>query len=265
MKKWISEGWKFRIKTSHGRKYITRRKKGEERSLGKYNENLWNLIKESTIEKTLEKERSIEALQNEIETLKISLTTMQNTIDEIKEELEEKSDTGFDLTHLTEKKISICLNHKEWYGNRFCSVYTWDRKPSKIMRIFPDVKFKRNKMDNEQRWRFIPHPDICTFCNPMITLLLQEYVDKMSFNRSLVSLKILKQSAERRVRNDHCGCKGMNKDGYCTLWHYSERTYDRYQKEGVYSGKRVYYDNVKKHPEICASCPSYTPKGVDTG
>jgi len=40
IKEWIAEGWAFRVKESHGRPYITRRKSGLERSLGLYNEDL---------------------------------------------------------------------------------------------------------------------------------------------------------------------------------------------------------------------------------
>ena len=40
------DGWRFSIKNVKGKKYITRKRKGEERSLGPYNDGLWSLILE---------------------------------------------------------------------------------------------------------------------------------------------------------------------------------------------------------------------------
>jgi hypothetical protein len=45
IRNWIKEGWKFREKKSKGRKYITRRMGAKtERSLGPFNQELWNRI-----------------------------------------------------------------------------------------------------------------------------------------------------------------------------------------------------------------------------
>ena len=52
IKQWKINGWKFRKKTVKGNQYITRRKGKQERSLGRYNEMLWNLIENTTIEPT---------------------------------------------------------------------------------------------------------------------------------------------------------------------------------------------------------------------
>jgi len=75
------------------------------------------------------------------------------------------------------------------------------------------------------------------------------------------SVKFLISSAERRVRDDANGCVHLGQDGYCTLWYYGNRQWDRDQKEDVSNGKTCYRDNVKKNPEICASCPSFKSKG----
>jgi hypothetical protein len=42
--KWISEGWRFRVKTSHGKRYITRRRGGTERSVCAFQEDVWKRI-----------------------------------------------------------------------------------------------------------------------------------------------------------------------------------------------------------------------------
>ena len=44
--KYRDDGWKFTIKNVKGRKYITRKRKEEERSLGPYSDDLWSLISE---------------------------------------------------------------------------------------------------------------------------------------------------------------------------------------------------------------------------
>jgi hypothetical protein len=45
IRNWIKTGWKFREKKSKGRKYITRRMGAKtERSLGPFNQELWNRI-----------------------------------------------------------------------------------------------------------------------------------------------------------------------------------------------------------------------------
>jgi hypothetical protein len=50
IKKWKVDGWSFRKKKVKGYQYITRRKGKQERSLGKFDENLWKLIENTTLE-----------------------------------------------------------------------------------------------------------------------------------------------------------------------------------------------------------------------
>ncbi|MBX5321842.1 MAG: hypothetical protein QHH12_07975 [Candidatus Bathyarchaeota archaeon] len=119
-------------------------------------------------------------------------------------------------------------------------------------------------------WRFTPHPDICTTCtrfmetNPSDEYEIEGLDERIS--RLEPTVKLLKSSAQRRVRADQNGCVHMGQDGYCTLWYYYERRWNRNQKEDVILDRnlmrrRVYRDNVKTNPEICASCPDYSPRG----
>jgi len=77
------------------------------------------------------------------------------------------------------------------------------------------------------------------------------------------SVAWIRRSAERRLREDHNGCRWLNKDGYCTLWywHRDERVRGWDMRQDVVGGKEVYLLNAKKHPLICAACPSYEPRG----
>ena len=54
---WKKDGWSFRIKVVKGNRYITRRKGKQETSLGRYNNELWNMIEATSIEKTRQEER----------------------------------------------------------------------------------------------------------------------------------------------------------------------------------------------------------------
>ena len=46
---WKKDGWTFRIKTVKGKRYITRRKGKQEKSLGRFDENIWKLIQRGTV------------------------------------------------------------------------------------------------------------------------------------------------------------------------------------------------------------------------
>ena len=119
-------------------------------------------------------------------------------------------------------------------------------------------------MNKEWKWRFKPHLDICGSCTKFLEpssqqKALETIID--DYQEVFSSVNLLTQSAKRRVRKDHNGCAYMSEDGYCTYWSYNRRQWDKDQKRDIYEQKTVYRDYVKKHPEICASCPSYKPKG----
>jgi hypothetical protein len=49
IREWKKEGWKFRVKTVKGKRYITRRKGKEEKGLGRHRDVLWKLIENTSI------------------------------------------------------------------------------------------------------------------------------------------------------------------------------------------------------------------------
>jgi ribosomal protein L34 len=64
---WKDDGWKFRVKTVKGKKYITRRRGKQEKGLGRFDEILWKMINRGSIlsKKDLERieyEKQIESL-----------------------------------------------------------------------------------------------------------------------------------------------------------------------------------------------------------
>jgi len=75
------------------------------------------------------------------------------------------------------------------------------------------------------------------------------------------SLNFIRLSAERRVRDDHNGCKWLSEDGYCTSWYFNSRVKGWNMKKDIVGDRVVYRLNVKKHPLMCTACPSYEPRG----
>lgn len=113
----IDDGWYFRRKRSMGRDYITRRKGQKERSLGPFDEDLWNLIKRTRVDEASEKASPMTELK---------LDTMQS----------EKIDDYLNLYDLLTNRLSIeraahlmltCTYKGE---DGFCSYWSWSVKPS---------------------------------------------------------------------------------------------------------------------------------------
>ena len=75
------------------------------------------------------------------------------------------------------------------------------------------------------------------------------------------SIEWIQRSVNRRLREDHHGCKWIDKSGYCTLWHWYEKVGGWNMRPGTVGDRIVYILNVKKHPLICTACPSYEPRG----
>ena len=50
IREWKKDGWKFRVKVVKGKKYISRRRGGEEKGLGRYDDGLWRLIEDTEVE-----------------------------------------------------------------------------------------------------------------------------------------------------------------------------------------------------------------------
>jgi hypothetical protein len=79
------DGWTFRIKTVKGKRYISRRKGKQEKGLGRYNDGLWKLIENTTIEPShsewrREAEKIIEGIIDVIRPIKMS-TNCSHIID----------------------------------------------------------------------------------------------------------------------------------------------------------------------------------------
>ncbi len=82
-------GWRARIKTVSDRKYITLRRKGKERSLGPYNEKLWNELeqlimtpkKNTKVKSLTDVEKALTEAMRERGYMKIRLSTVTKRFD----------------------------------------------------------------------------------------------------------------------------------------------------------------------------------------
>jgi hypothetical protein len=253
------EGWKARKKTVKGHQYIVVRKKGRDRSLGGFNEELWERLRRLGMVNE-------KVVVSEFKDLKDSVAKANKEIADLKKELEKVKVTPRvdESSKLLEWKVSRCPFARSYMQNVFCSKYLWDNKPSDIIWRFPNVAFKRSAMDfngKHRKWRFTPHPDICGLCNPVDNLFskfnenvykdLRRLRDDLAKNQVLIVY--LKTTAMRRVM-DKTHCKHLGEDGYCNYWHWVNRRLERDQKK---RGDGKWYDNVKAHPIICVACPSY--------
>jgi hypothetical protein len=49
IREWKKDGWKFRVKVVKGKRYVSRRRGGEEKGLGLYDDGLWRLIRDTGV------------------------------------------------------------------------------------------------------------------------------------------------------------------------------------------------------------------------
>ena len=255
----LEEGWKPRVRTVKGRRYITLRKADKERSLGVYTPELWQKIKSLTVKLGKEPSKAISLTDER----SAAIDLLEKRLSELERLMRER------VEGLAEWKIQNCMHRRSRYGFTYCKAWKWNRKPSRLMEAFPEVKFKRMKPEGAKLWYASPHPSLCTACTRFMEVeptTEQEFWGMYgNVGRLEASLNLLRESAEKRVREDY-GCTHMDSDGRCKYWHWYNRNWSREQKEDSIMEKdkliRVWRDNVKANPEICASCPNYKPRGA---
>ena len=235
---WIAEGWRFRVKTSRGRRYITRLKEGIERSLGPYDEELWLRIQAMQRPRLNLREELIASMRTMIEAYDATLPDRMFAI-----------------------KVSRCPYVTESQGRQFCTRNTWHDRPVELISRYPTAEFRHVEIDGEPGWRFTPTPDTCIPCNPMDALLEPRYVERRDFDAIAQSVYLLRQSADRRVTQEPC----MHlHNGVCTKYATNEPTSTTMPRT-VSDGTIRYYPNVISHPEYCSACPNYQKTAYSVG
>jgi predicted transcriptional regulator len=69
----------------------------------------------------------------------------------------------------------------------------------------------------------------------------------------------IRRSVSRRLRG-RSECIHIDRNGYCTAWSWMGKVEGWDMREDVRGGRKIYYLNVRKHPLVCTSCPTYKPK-----
>jgi predicted transcriptional regulator len=69
----------------------------------------------------------------------------------------------------------------------------------------------------------------------------------------------IRRSVSRRLRG-RSECIHIDRNGYCTAWSWMGKVEGWDMREDVRGGRKTYYLNVRKHPLVCTSCPTYKPK-----
>lgn len=87
LERWIDEGWRFRIKTSRGHRYITRRRGRQERSLGRYTDHLWIQIEALTRPQPTPSPSELERLKANVEAITTQLNKLTTDLQASKAQL----------------------------------------------------------------------------------------------------------------------------------------------------------------------------------
>jgi predicted transcriptional regulator len=69
----------------------------------------------------------------------------------------------------------------------------------------------------------------------------------------------IRRSVSRRLKG-RSECMYIDKDGYCTMWYWGSKVEGWDMREDVSEGRKIYHLNVRRHPLVCTSCPTYKPK-----
>ena len=162
IKRYLDDSWYFRKKKVDGHWYISRRKGRNERSLGRYNAELWTIIEE-------ESGKSSEKVEEEKISQKIDINDEKNgsqikltydIFDSLREKISQ--DRGLRMTH-------DCLH----IWDRYCTRWTWNKKPGFFKYV--DALFGANNdayklidtVDNGKivkRWAIRVFCDFCKDC-----------------------------------------------------------------------------------------------------
>ncbi len=119
IQEFIEDGWNFRVKRTGGKSYITRRRGQKERSLGPYNQELWDLITELTNPTT--KTRIVPVKDIE----KSEAGSERDEMVARVKELTGKIDEGIMMYRGFHMMRNCLYNFDE-----FCEYWSWEERPS---------------------------------------------------------------------------------------------------------------------------------------
>jgi hypothetical protein len=159
----IEDRWRFRIKNVSGHRYITRRKKQKEKSLGPFNEDLWNLILQVEYEHALiegEGSRSV------VRRVSPRFADEESEL-EWRRSIRESQDRFLRmLAYERSRRMSCDCDH---IVNGLCEYWVWDQEPlfyGHMVKVYrPEAILTRVDMrDGSKKWVFRADSLYCGGC-----------------------------------------------------------------------------------------------------
>jgi len=160
------------------------------------------------------------------------------------------------------RKSENCPQIASWFGFTYCRSWSWEKKPSKLIWIYPQLEFRRRMPDRiQKRWYVKPHPDLCRTC--MSVALdpdpVREQLRRINeFTPLLPSINALVGHAQDTGGFKAKNCTHVDKEGYCTYWRWDlppthhTKNYKR-NAEGKY--------HILAEALLCADCNAFKKKG----
>lgn len=159
----LKEGWNFRVKVVKGRRYVTRRKGQQERSLGPYSEELWDTI--VRVRKLIQEE-GVHVPQKERVDDSDGSPGIRSDLLKAAERNSNWLDQSLDLERSV-YMMTRCV-HRDDDGN--CIYWAWGRKPgffehAEALFLAEDFKLVRVLGGNEaEKWVVRASTWFCKHC-----------------------------------------------------------------------------------------------------
>ena len=190
---YIAQGFYFRVKEVNGKKYITRRKGREEKSLGRFNDEKWSMISALTEDQT-DEDMGKKPIETAVEKLgKIKLSDSFSLLEQLKEEVS--------LSRGLIMSIE-CLHNIDDY----CTYWHWESKhgffetldkldgqgPSSYK--LRDIVFEGRVV---KRWTVKAQAVFCANCPAYISMRDIAFVEAYQFTEREKYKEIFKQLLDR--------------------------------------------------------------------
>ena len=163
-------GWRFRVKTSKGKRYITRRKGQTEKGMGRFTNERWGVIerlKDEHPRTDNHAQKKVAAANRTPATSGASEPGMMPLGLSRREYLLEKIDDHIALKRGTSKMVEC-----RYVVNHYCSYWTWSSRPlffDDVDECFSPGMYTRMGIREgervEEKWVFRASPRYCSLCS----------------------------------------------------------------------------------------------------
>jgi hypothetical protein len=232
--RWTREGWRYRVRRRGHLRYIVRVRQRVERSLGPYDDALWQRI-QALHAPQLQLSDTVDALSARVEELTTQLANLQTT---------GIVDTLFAL------KVERCPYTNTASANGYCLKYWWESRPTTIAQRYPDISFHRVNINGKTAWRFRPHPDFCLICNPVDSILASDHVPQSTLESIAEEQAVWNLLGQVQQLSRPC----VHKVGNKCLQRSLPFKVSIMDQPDASTGMMLYHIDVGKHPVFCFIC-----------